>query len=139
MVSVCFRQEAGRRRGNVKAILIHPYDRTVEYVDVKSGRDLNEWIKGSISLAYMWENGDTLYADDDGIGEGFDALAGRGEVFRSCQFDLGLHQTFFGIGIIVGDENDVGEITDVRTPIDDIRSRISFIWPHALAASGNRN
>lgn len=123
----------------MKAILIHPYNRTVEYVDVKSGRDLNAWIKGSISLGHMFENGDTLYADDDGIGEGLDALAGRGEVFRVCQFDLGLHQTYFGIGIIVGDEDEVGEITDVKTPIEEIRQRISFIWPRALAASGKQN
>jgi len=123
----------------LRAILIHPYNRTVEYVDVKSGRDLNSWISGSISLGHVFDNGDTLYADDNGIAEGLDALRGRGEIFRVCQFDLGLHQAYFGIGIIVGDEDQAGEITDVKTPIEEIRQRIGFIWPRALAASGKQN
>jgi hypothetical protein len=123
----------------MKAILIHPYDRTVEYVDVKAGRDLNEWIKGSISLAYVFDNGDTLYADDNGFSESIEALRGRGEVFRVCHFDIGVHQTYAGIGIIVGLEDRVGEITDVQTPIEDIRRRIGFLWPRALSADGPKN
>lgn len=123
----------------MRAILIHPYDRTVEYIDVKSGRDLNEWIKGSISLAYVFDSGDTLYADDNGISEGIDALRGRGELFRACHFDIGVHQTYLGIGIIVGPEDRVGEITDVRISLNDVRRRTSFIWPRALAAEGLQN
>lgn len=122
----------------MKAIFIDPFRRSVEYVDVARGRDLSDVIKGDIALAHIYDNGDTLYVNDNGISEGIDALRGKGEVFRICQFDLDLHQPFFGLGILVGDEDEAGEITDVKTEIDKIRRQIQFIWPAALAADTDK-
>jgi len=120
----------------MKAILIVPSVQRVEEIDLDmSYQALSEAVGGPLEIAHVYENGDTLYVHEEGLLEHREIMAGRlpaGE--NAFAFELGLHQPFFGKGVIVGPEDAEGRHTAARTDIQEIRETISFLSPGAMAA-----
>lgn len=123
----------------MKAIFIDPMSQTVEYMDVPRNVDIPSIIRDVITIAHMYDNGDTLYVSDNGLLEMEPAMQGKTDAFRAFMFDVGAHQPFAGYGLLVGDEDDVGNVTDVKTDIEDIRRVISFFGPAAASAHGPKH
>lgn len=120
----------------MKAIFIDPMNQRVDYIDVASGRNISNLIKDHITIAVDYPNGDVLYVGDNSLMEVEPALKGEAEAFRAFYFDVRAHQPFAGYGLIVGMEDENGEITDVRTRVEDIRRIITYLVPGASSATG---
>jgi hypothetical protein len=122
----------------MKAIFIDPVNQTVNEVNISTSDDIARIVRGHIAIAVTHDNGDSLYVNDDGIGEFEDAMLGKDEAFRAYLFDVQAHQRFAGYGLIVG-ENDDGEMAPALTEVDDIRRIVSFYVPRASMANGPKH
>jgi len=119
----------------MRAILIRPMARTVEEIDIDMTTEaIQRAVGGSMQIAHEYGNGDTLYVNENGIGMGADAMAGEpGMSEFAALFELGLHQPFFGPGIIVGRWEGASH-TDARTPLGSVRAAVSFLHPKVSTA-----
>jgi len=120
----------------MRAIHIRPSSQTVEDIDIDmSVRSIQEAVGGGLmEYAHEFGNGDVLYVNEDGLGHGQQALAGKPGLSEfAAYFDLGLHQPFAGPGVIVGPEVD-GRHVAARTDLAEIRRRVSFLLPRVATA-----
>lgn len=102
-----------------KALLIDSERRKIVDIEIRDFEDINRAIGSDIfTTAYQFENGDTIYVDDEGLlkpqGFGF-------QIKGSCQ-DL-----FVGNGVVLGGDNHTGESRDVKSDLLDIAHSITFI------------
>ena len=97
----------------MRAVAIDPLNRSVTELDLDGSV---ESICASLDcamfqIAHVFETGDTLYVDEDGISRAQDALAGRDGAERAFAFDVDAHQPFYGRGVILGPEDEEGRHT----------------------------
>jgi hypothetical protein len=122
----------------VKAILIDPVERKVNYVDISTSDDIARIIRDHITIATAYPNGDCVYVADNGLAGMEDAMHGKDEAFRAYAFDLQTGETLAGYGLVCG-EDDEGDLADVKTTVEFIRARVTFYVPRAAAADGPRH
>lgn len=95
-------------------------------------KDLQEMVMGPLQLAHVFENGDHLYVNENGLHDLPEALEGKMEIERAYLFDLGAHQAFAGKGVIVGAEDQSGLHQDARCSVEVLRGITTFLAPVEL-------
>ena len=83
---------------------------TIKEVKFSGTSDIHRLIGGYLELAYCWENGDTLYVDEEGL------LKNPKFFFSITERD---DQMFAGNGLIVGKE--IGDTSNTKPPTINIR------------------
>ena len=109
----------------MRAIWIRADRETVDPAEFGNAAELRSMVGGWIELARSWENGDTLYVDEDGLSKITTA---------SRYFTIeGGHQPFAGNGVIVGREPPDEEISgdwpttaDPTITVDEVRAIVVF-------------
>ena len=99
-------------------VVINAKEKKIEAISDHPGLDtLRGIVGGSIAFAHTFENGDTLYVNDEGL---LDDSIDYGFIIE------GGHQPFAGNGVIVGQEvedfeNDTYEIKDAKTKMVTVK------------------
>lgn len=107
----------------VKAYKIDAETRTVTELTVSNLEDMQRAVGGYIAHGVGFENGDTLFVDDEGLlkyNENFFLVSGA-------------NQPFAGNGLLVGAADEEGETLHVQTPIESVRALVSFVNRAELA------
>lgn len=101
----------------MRAILINAQTRSVEPVEI-GGRDDIARLVGFDTLESdaVGTAGDRLYFDEECFLRG-----------SSGRFQIDTVIPVSGVGVVVGTEGEGGALCDVRTDIDDLRSRIKYL------------
>jgi len=102
----------------MKSYTINSETKTVEEVNIEG--DTLEFaqkaVGGRICSAYVLENGDTFYCDDEGL-------------LKPWQYAFevdGADQPFIGNGIVMGCDEETGDTADVKTSLEDIKKLLLF-------------
>ena len=110
----------------MRGILINPWTKEITEVQVEEGLQAMYVLLSNpapevrvdcFAIGFMWQNGDTLYVDDEGL---FKAQA-----FFSVN---GQAQAMTGRGLILGSD-DEGNSVDIKSSLTDIQNEIRFISP----------
>lgn len=104
-----------------KALLIDPVRRKIVAIEVNGFESINKAIGSQIfTTAHQYENGDTIYVDDEGL---------FNEEARQFGFSVkgNPSEYFAGKGVITGANNDTGETIDVQSDLLDIADSITFL------------
>lgn len=114
----------------MRAILIAPERAELSEADLDMSIDaLQAAVGGLIETAHVFDNGDVLYVDENGLSLMGEALQGRAEAAHAFMFDIGAHQPFAGRGVIVGVEDGQGRHGSAVSSLEDIAARLSFLAP----------
>lgn len=100
-----------------QAILIDVEKRNIRTVNVKCLKDMQDAVKGLITTAMRWENGDYCFVDDEGL-------------LKPQEFFFMLEdcpQPFAGNGLVVGPEDENGELLDVGQSIVEVSKQVTFL------------
>jgi hypothetical protein len=101
----------------MKALLINPETRSIEYIDIDSHAELASLIGyDTIESDAVGTAGDRLYFDEECFLRG---TTGR--------FQIDTLVPVSGRAVIVGTADDSATLRDVATDIEDVRSRIKYL------------
>jgi hypothetical protein len=102
-----------------KAYLIDTERCRIEQVEYVGLQGMQKFVGGYIETAFQWENGDTLYVDEEGLFK-------KGElVFFTL--DRRRDQPFAGNGLLVGAEDDEGNTAPPKITIEELTAAIGFL------------
>jgi hypothetical protein len=124
----------GMRRNIMKCIIINPAARSITEGTYTGPDDLRAILGGWFATAYVWESGDALYVDDEGLmkpNEHFFRISLRGD-----------DQPLAGVGVIVGAEKPdrSGYITLPPTiTVEALEAAVSWMSRASVEAWGQAN
>jgi hypothetical protein len=107
-----------------KAYLIDAAAQTVSEVTITGLSDLQKLVGGYIEAAYVWDSGDTLFVDEEGLlkeGQSFFAVPG-----------VRPEQAFAGNGVLVGREEEGSQFPggfinhDPAMSLEDLHEQVFF-------------
>jgi hypothetical protein len=102
-----------------KAFLINTEKCRIEPIEYTGLHGMQALVGGYIETAFQWENGDTLYVDEEG-------LFRKGElVFFTL--DRRQDQPFAGNGLLVGAEDDEGNTAPPKITIEELTAAVGFL------------
>jgi hypothetical protein len=106
----------------MKALLIDATAQNIREVEYQSLTDMQRLIGGFIEVAYTWDDGDTLYVDEEGMLKGAD---------RGFLITVRPDQPLMGNGLLVGEETGEGLETNPPTmTVEELRQRVAFFTGH---------
>lgn len=117
------------KQREIRAIYIDAAERRVSEVGVIGLEDMQTLVGGYIATGYTFENGDTLFVDDEGL------------LKEPSHFFLipGAAQPFAGDGLIVGAADTEGETMDATSTVEEIQEQIRFLDRESLMLLINRS
>jgi hypothetical protein len=108
-----------------KAILINSLQRTITEVTIDDWQDIAKHLDcGVFTTFHDFENGDTFYADDEGLYRDDDAgacLINIGSITAPYDYPIAGHV------LVLGCDVETGESADVQSSLEDIKKRVTFI------------
>ena len=108
----------------MQAILINPFDKTIEEVDYSGDwRDISSLLECDIfTTAYFADTPDSVYVDDEGL-----------YVEDQAFFTIGDYpQPLAGRGLILGC-NDEGDSVDCKTTLEEAKAMVTFLGNNPMA------
>ena len=108
----------------MQAILINPFDKTIEEVDYSGDwRDISSLLECDIfTTAYFDDTDDSVYVDDEGL-----------YVEDQAFFTIGDYpQPLAGRGLILGC-NDEGDSVDCETTLEEAKAMVTFLGNNPMA------
>lgn len=118
------------KKGNVmKLIVIDSVKQEVreETVTGESLKAMQDAVGGHIEIAYHFENGDTMFCDEEGLYKGHDTFV----------WLEGAHQPFAGSCVIAGCD-DEGNTTSAKTSVEEVKRRVQFLSTFEVRAMAER-
>ena len=106
-----------------KAILIDVVNKNISYTTINDYKEIYNVIGhgcNTFDCPYQFDNGDTLYVDDEGLFIDPSALLG------AFYIDGFPSQPLFGHGLIVGID-DEGETDEVLSTVEEIKKKVTFL------------
>ena len=109
----------------MRAIVINPFDQTITEATVSDYTDTQKLIgkpfngQQNFTVAIDLDNNDSVYVDDDGIYS----------PSNGAWFDIGAHQPFAGVGVVVGLNVNTGGSVDAKSTIDELKAKVKFMSP----------
>ena len=106
----------------MKAILINSLERTIKEVEITDWTDISKQLDCNLFTTFHYlENGDTFYADDEGLYRDDDAGACLIEISPDNQYPIAGHV------LVLGCDEETGESKDVESTLSLIQSKVIFI------------
>lgn len=102
--------------GKSKCYLINPYNKTITESYISNYKEINEHIGDTFTIGPRFENGDTIFLDDNGLLK---------EGMEYFSYD-GYGQPFAGVGVVLGTDGE-GESVDVKHSIDFYKTHIHWL------------
>lgn len=101
----------------MKAILINAQARSVEPIEIRNREDIVRLVGfDTLESDAVGKSGDRLFFDEECFLRG-----------SSGRFQIDTVIPVSGVGVLVGTEGEGATLCDVRTDIDDLRSRIKYL------------
>ena len=120
-----------------KAILINVVNQSVTEVIINDYKEIYNVIGNgcnTFDCPYQFDNGDTLYVDDEGL---------LHDEVNGCFILEGWNNPVVGNAVIIG-TNDEGDDIDCKSTIEEIKSKIKFFssditsgWRNAILSNGS--
>ncbi len=109
----------------MRVLVINPFDETITEKTVTDYTDIQKLIGAPFDERQYFEvatdlyNGDSVYVDEEGM------CSPSSEAW----FDIGAHQPFAGVGVVVGLNINTGESVDAKSTIDELKAMVEFMSP----------
>ena len=106
-----------RQEEPTTAIFLNSKTCEIRDIIVDDYKDIQRYIGGHYCIAHVFDNGDTLMVDDEGLLKPHDKFV----------HVVGAHQPFAGNGVIVGPCDDEGEMLDCVGNAEYYKHRCQFL------------